>query len=137
MKYVNWEHLISIREPLTIKYRLGAVDYFWKHSPPGPEFQWNHNWYFSYIGKYHYLGITYHALFWSQTHIWSIRKSGWLYFRNKLRVCLCLPSSTVETLIQAPFSSPGKTQKLPNSSTSIFFCISVKYSHNSQWFSIL
>lgn len=39
MKYVNWEHLISIREPLTIKYRLGAVDYFWKHSPPGPEFQ--------------------------------------------------------------------------------------------------
>ena len=55
--------------------------------------QWNFNWYFSYLWKYH-LGTIFH------TYIWSIRESGWLFFQNKSQVCPRFPTSNVKNLVQ-------------------------------------
>ena len=56
--------------------------------------QWNFNWYFSYLRKYH-LGTIFH------TYILSIRESGWLFFQNKSQVCPCFSTFSVKNPVQA------------------------------------
>ena len=84
--------------------------------------QWNFNWYFSYLQKYH-LGTIFH------TYILSIRESGWLFFQNKSQVCPCFSTFNVKNPVQA--SIIEYVIRCRSSLTPPF--PSLNYSHNSQW----